>query len=145
MGHELTLEYIVDLEKGRRSEWSYYFETDSFDYTDAFEGYEIKVSKTLGSYQGDILYIIQDDDRFGFVGVGYGSCSGCDALQACNTAEDVLSLFNRIRSDIHWEDNALSLYEWLQDREHNLQWYGYYETELEQFLKEANDFLLNGE
>ena len=45
-----------------------------------------------GDYQGTLLFVIaarsyQPDDYW-FVKVGYGSCSGCDTLQAINYSLD---------------------------------------------------------
>jgi len=38
----------------------------------------------FGSYQGDYVYVISNEweDKFWYVIVGYGSCSGCDTLQS---------------------------------------------------------------
>lgn len=45
-----------------------------------------------GDYQGTLLYVIAasgyQPDRFWFVKVSYGSCSGCDTLQAICNYED---------------------------------------------------------
>lgn len=45
-------------------------------------GHEVLSFDTIGSYQGDHLVLLRDGDRYGIVVIGYGSCSGCDALQA---------------------------------------------------------------
>lgn len=45
-----------------------------------------------GQYQGTLLYVIgasdYQPDRYWFVKVGYGSCSGCDTLEALRGWED---------------------------------------------------------
>lgn len=35
-----------------------------------------------GSYQGDIVFRVEDKGRIGYLVWGYGSCSGCDELEA---------------------------------------------------------------
>lgn len=37
----------------------------------------------LGSYQGDLLYVVRDPSTglFAYVHTGYGSCTGCDQIQ----------------------------------------------------------------
>jgi hypothetical protein len=45
---------------------------------------QIIASLTQDSYQGDDLWLVKDSDeaesRVGFLQIGWGSCSGCDAL-----------------------------------------------------------------
>mgnify|MGYP001560150875 CR=1 FL=1 len=47
-----------------------------------------------GNYQGTLLYIIPSNeyqpDRYFYVFVGYGSCSGCDTLEAIRSYSDDL-------------------------------------------------------
>ncbi len=45
---------------------------------------DIMVAESYGDYQGDSMYMIRRGARFGMVRVGWGSCSGCDALEACH-------------------------------------------------------------
>ena len=53
-------------------------------YEEAFKrlGYKILTWETFGSWQGDYAAILEKDGKLGFVVIGYGSCSGCDSLQA---------------------------------------------------------------
>ena len=46
-------------------------------------GYEFLIWETFGSYQGDYLAIARKDGKLGVVVIGYGSCPGCDAIEAC--------------------------------------------------------------
>jgi hypothetical protein len=55
-------------------------------------------------YQGDTRVLLRSDTHYGFVVIGFGTCSGCDALQACTTFEDVDRLIDEIESDIRWFD-----------------------------------------
>jgi len=49
-----------------------------------------------GGYQGTLVYVIGDTGyqpyRYWYVRVSYGSCSGCDALEAANDTDDYMTL-----------------------------------------------------
>lgn len=63
---------------------------------------EIVLEYRIGDYQGDLLFVIRDANSFGFVSTGYGSCSGCDYLQACKSIEEVMGLQSWLISKIKW-------------------------------------------
>jgi len=46
-----------------------------------------------GDYQGTLLYLIPEEgyqpDRYWFVKIGYGSCSGCDALEGALSGRNI--------------------------------------------------------
>lgn len=46
------------------------------------KGFKVDAFESFGDYQGDYAAIVEKDGQVGFVIIGYGSCSGCDALQA---------------------------------------------------------------
>jgi len=46
------------------------------------EGLDIIAWETFGDYQGDYAAVLKKDMSYGFVVIGYGSCTGCDSLQA---------------------------------------------------------------
>ena len=64
-------------------------------------------------YQGDsrVIYI-EPDGRVGYLNFGWGSCSGCDSLQACDSYEDVQELMDKLLSDIKWFDSSESALHW---------------------------------
>jgi len=51
-------------------------------------GLEIKREEDFGSYQGDLLFLVSDGERSGLLIQGYGSCSGCDALEDAHPWDD---------------------------------------------------------
>lgn len=63
-----------------RPEWSKSGYIGYDDIIDSF-GYKSKY-EYFGSYQGDIAVIVKDGSRKGYLIIGYGSCSGCDELEA---------------------------------------------------------------
>ena len=59
-------------------------------------------------YQGDSRLLVTDaQGRFGILIFGWGSCSGCDAYQACYCSEDYWDLRNRLKDSTRWFDTSL--------------------------------------
>ncbi len=77
-------------------------------------------------YQGSTRILVRDGDRYGVVEFGWGSCSGCDALQAIGYGDDVepghVELRDEIWNGIHWEPDIASMVTWLRERDWDLQW-----------------------
>lgn len=80
----------------------------SYDYDDLVTSFGYKILDKLdeGSYQGTFIYLLQRPDMspsmYGLLLVGYGSCSGCDSLQACATYKEVVELRDSLYDDIKW-------------------------------------------
>lgn len=67
-----------------------------------------------GSYQGDYWYIGLKDNKIYFVNIGYGSCSGCDALLATDDdIQGLVNLQNSIKSDIREFESFEELISWI--------------------------------
>lgn len=85
-------------------------------YTEIVETFgEIVVEATEEDYQGDSLFLIRQADssewngfRYGVLTFGWGSCSGCDSLQAVDTQEDVDSLQDDLERGIQWFGGEIS-------------------------------------
>jgi hypothetical protein len=91
-------------------------------------------------YQGDSYVVLRDGSRYGYLNFGWGSCSGCDALQACDSLEEVDNLINSLASSIHWEDSAEDLLKWMDERDWELQ-YVWHVDEFKAFLAQAKEAL----
>lgn len=74
---------------------------------------EVKASEDQGSYQGDSLYLIEKDGRYGVLTFGWGSCSGCDALEAVYNQADLDSLQDDLERGIKWFDYDYEVLEYL--------------------------------
>lgn len=83
------------------------------------------------AYQGDTWAIVGRGEERGYLCFGWGSCSGCDALQACESLEEVQQLADGIESSIHWEPNAEALLGWFATKDWDLT----YEWRLDDFKK----------
>ena len=105
----------------------------SAGYEDAFGDCEKLLWEAVGDYQGDYFALLKGPDgRYGFVVIGYGSCSGCDGLEAVRgygeegieareaKLKEVAEYLNGIRDGVHWEPTKERMKEYLQkecDRE----------------------------
>lgn len=110
---------------------------ESFDYS-------ILLNHEFGDYQGDLFFLLEDAAptyyRVGFLVFGYGSCSGCDSLQACANKEEVIELRDKLHTEIHWEDSPKEMLTFLHNRDAPLYWYGA-KTNWEEFLGKARRVL----
>lgn len=97
-------------------------------------GYTMLLCIAENNYQGDSWVLFKDGRRYGYLCFGWGSCSGCDALQACRSLEDLQDLQNHLLKSIHWESGADSMLSWFENRD----WEGTYEYRLE----ECKDFVV---
>ena len=90
-------------------------------YPDEEEGYSMvadytPIIQSLGKvyvrvddedYQGDsrILFRGVENYKLGFLLFGWGSCSGCDSLQACSTFSEIDELIQELKDKIIWFDS----------------------------------------
>lgn len=88
----------------------------------------IEAEEDTGNYQGDLLFLLRHQDgRPGFLVFGYGSCSACDSLAACNTVEDYLALRDEMASLTRWFHTDAERLAFLKqnDADHVPQWFHY--------------------
>lgn len=83
-------------------------------------------------YQGDSRVLYEKDGKYGYLLFGWGSCSGCDALQGCNSYGELQDLANTLEGYIMWMDPKELLLYFV-----NRDWAGNWEWDKEQL-----DFLL---
>lgn len=115
-------------------------------------GFEVLSFDTCGSYQGDHVVLLADGERRGFAVFGYGSCSGCDTLEAVqpwgNDDGDwsgVEELREDILNSIHWEPTASELADQLESdidksRANGTRWY-WYDNEIKAVARRYIDML----
>jgi hypothetical protein len=104
-----------------------YFRGSGWSYPDLIDSMEIQIlfQKDFGSYQGDTLAIVKKYQFFyGLLEFGWGSCSGCDALKACNCSRNdgkpdipaVTKLRDDLYNSIQWKNKA-DLIDYLKNRD----------------------------
>lgn len=112
-----------------------------YDYQPMLDAFgKIAVQVDDDDYQGDSRLLYDEDGRIGVLIFGWGSCSGCDALQACDSLEDVQELCNRLQESIKWfgdKEQALDYFknhDWKGD-------YSWYQTETKEFISKCIEYL----
>lgn len=90
-------------------------------------------------YQGDTRVLYEKDGLYGLLIFGWGSCSGCDALQACTCIEDAENLRARLESSIDWKSasellNYVLTHDWEGD-------YSGSSSEAKEFVEKAKELL----
>lgn len=137
LGTVLTLNLII-VKKAKEI-----YENDIFswyDYQPMLDEFgEILIQVDEEAYQGDSFLIYKNDNKYGLLVFGWGSCSGCDALQACDTIDEVQELMDRLYNSIEWFDSLQELKDYLSnDSTEELKWYSYSDT-----FKEFKEKVLN--
>lgn len=86
---------------------------------------KVLVECIFGASEGDSYYLIHDPDKgYGYICIGWGSCSVCDALEACDTLEEIVDLYFEIYDQIHWEPDQKLMARWMLIRDWSLTEYG---------------------
>jgi hypothetical protein len=91
-------------------------------------------------YQGDTRILYDNDRKIGFLIFGWGSCSGCDALQACENIEEVQNLCNELQDDIKWFDSKEEALAWANEKDWDTEWF-WHENEGREFVQKVIDYL----
>lgn len=91
-------------------------------------------------YHGNSGVLYRDGDWYGLVIFGWGSCSGCDALYACNTYDEVDAFIRELHSQVRWMRGPEMLryfqtHNWEGD-------YSYHAEETRRSVKEGTEILL---
>ena len=74
-------------------------------------------------YHGDSMAVVRSGDSYGLVTFGWGSCSFCDALQSCQSYQDLATLRDDIERGIQWFD-LYGLQDYVQRRDWELTFHG---------------------
>lgn len=112
------------------------FDVPSYDELLSGFGYEIALRVDDDAYQGDTRVLFRRDESYGWLQFGWGSCSGCDALQACDSQDDVARLAAQLKAEIRWFDSASAALTFFQAHD----WEGDYSwgaEEQKRFVSEA--------
>jgi hypothetical protein len=113
-----------------------------YDYNPLLEsmGFDMVVKVDDHNYQGDSRILFKYQDYFGILIFGWGSCSGCDALQACKSYEEVERLRDSLYNDVRW-GKAEELLEYITTKDWPSEWYGR-GLEHKQFTEKAGAVLM---
>lgn len=93
-------------------------------------------------YQGDSRLLLADTGRVGLLFFGWGSCSGCDALEAARDdgVDAVRALRDELAGQVHWEDGPVDLIRYIQGKDWSLDFRGS-DPAMQAFLSRAMQIL----
>lgn len=115
-----------------------------FEYSEMLKepGWQIIRDVCSGDYQGQYGFLLREESsgRFGVVFISYGSCSGCDALQACQTWDDLSNLRDDVLNTITWFNTPVEAVNWFESRDWETQ-AAYYEKDFGQFKIDCISYL----
>ena len=103
---------------------------------------EVLVRKRIGSYQGDELALLKDNNRYGILIFGFGSCTVCDSLLSCNSYEEVNDLRQRLYNNIKWRPSKEAIIDYLEEKNWDNEYiYHVNNNSVEDFLEECKEVL----
>jgi hypothetical protein len=110
---------MKDLREADSDYWYTYY-----SYNELIDSMEVDVLVEVSDddYQGDTRILLKQGESFGILTFGWGSCSGCDALQgACDDGRDaVIALRDGLWESIIWKDSAEDMIEYLKAKDWSL-------------------------
>jgi len=102
------------------------FDLYAYSYDELLESVNPLVKWTVigddYNYQGDYFYFGELEDKYYYVVIGYGSCSGCDALQGCGGYLELVDLRDDIKRSIREFDSLQDFEKWFEEHLED-QWY----------------------
>lgn len=112
------------------------------DYTPILNNFgEVILQEDEDGYQGDSYVVLKSDNKFGYLVFGWGSCSGCDMLQACKTYEDIQEIIDLLYNDIKWFESFGALKEYINnDSIQELKYY-YHTKVFHKFKNKLNTYV----
>lgn len=123
---------------------------DLYDTKDRYSWYEyqpmlnafgpIALQVDDDDYQGDSRVLYHEGERWGYLQFGWGSCSGCDALQECASIKEVQKLADGLETQIRWFENAKEALHFFQKHDWETD-YSWGTEEQRQFVDRAIEML----
>lgn len=84
-------------------ESKYGFDAPYGGYRLIFENFgDVLIEVEEDNYQGMTYLLIKKDDFYALDSYRWGSCPGCDSLQACYSYENLQELMDKFASEIEW-------------------------------------------
>lgn len=113
-----------------------------YDYQPIIENFgDILIQVDDRSYSGDTRVLLKGSMGYGVLIFGWGSCSGCDSLQACSSYDEIDELITDIYNDIIWFSTLDSCKVWAENRDWELQ-YSWHQEETKEFVDQLLNYKL---
>lgn len=98
-------------------------------------GYKVVLKVDDDDYQGDSRVLFKNKkEEYGYLIFGWGSCSGCDALQASSSYNDLEELQQKLFEDIKWFYSLEEIQGYFKQKDWELEYCGHSE-ETKKFIK----------
>lgn len=101
---------------------------------------KVVVRVDYGTWQGDFYLLYRDGSRYGFLRLGYGSCTACDSLRACDSYREIQEYADGVERSVKWFESASDALHWFESHD----WAGDYDSERDEaksFVSEAKEYL----
>lgn len=121
-------------------EWVEFAESDYNPMLNAIGNVAVKVEED--GYQGDTWVLYDNDGKFGYLNFGWGSCSGCDALQACDTFKEAQDLFDYIERQVIWFESIDDAMSFIQSDARTMD-YAWSSEDFKTFISKSETYLKN--
>lgn len=90
-------------------------------------------------YQGDTRVMYKKDNKYGYLIFGWGSCSGCDSLQACESIDEIQQLINDLVDKVKWFDSLDEIKSYFLTKDWGLE-YSWHAEETKEFIQKVLEF-----
>jgi len=119
------------------TEWGFYIS----NYQPMLEEFgNILIQVDQADYQGDSWLLYKNDGKYGYLCFGWGSCSGCDALQACSSMSQVQELMDDLYNSIAWFESKEDALNYFTSHDFEAD-YSWYYDDFKNFLSEVINLL----
>lgn len=109
-------------------------------------GHDLLVHLSESGWSGDDFLLMRDaDGRYGFLVFGWGSCSGCDAMEAASSWEDAEAIYQKLCDDVHWFDTLAGCVAYIHDKHRaGMEWYRF-SDEFPSFVQQVDEYVASQE
>lgn len=90
-------------------------------------------------YQGDSRILYEKNGKYGYLIFGWGSCSGCDALQSCDSYDEIDELIDGLVESVKWFDSLEELKEYFRNKDWELE-YSWHAIETRDFVTKVLEY-----
>lgn len=120
-------------------DWGYWYSPCDYDTIVKYIG-KVAVQASDDDYQGS-TYVLYDDPvkGFGYLCFGWGSCSGCDALQACDSNTELAKLIQELDQSVSWKTKE-ELLKYMKEHDWEGDWSYHYDSH-KKFVVDAIKYL----
>lgn len=93
-----------------------------------------------GDYQGSSHALIRKNDSWAYLTFSWGSCSFCDALQSCESVQELEDLAASLESSCRWFNSPRKVLDYVSNGERAGEHYYHYES-FPDFLEKLKTFV----